>query len=102
MKDIICPNCNTAFKLDDAGFADIVKQVRDEQFTEELNHRLAIAEKEKYNAVMLAEANLKNTLQQELSKKEQEISDLKSRKELELEQIRAKVVQAEQEKRQAV
>lgn len=102
MKDIICPNCNTAFKLDDAGFADIVKQVRDEQFTEELNHRLAIAEKEKSHAVMLAEANLKNTLQQELSKKEREISDLKSSKALELEQIRAKVVQAEQEKRQAV
>ena len=102
MKDIICPNCNTAFKLDDAGFADIVKQVRDDQFTEELNHRLAIAEKEKSNAVMLAEANLKNTLQQELSKKEQEISALKSSKALEIEQIRAKVVQAEQEKRQAV
>jgi len=102
MKDIICPNCNTAFKLDDAGFADIVKQVRDEQFTEELNHRLAIAEKEKSNAVMLAEANLKNTLQQELSKKEQEISALKSSKALEIEQIRAKVAQAEQEKRQAV
>jgi len=102
MKDIICPSCKTSFKLDDAGFADIVKQVRDDQFSEELNHRLAIAEKEKFNAVMLAEANLKNTLQQELSKKEQEISELKSRKELELEQIRAKVVQAEQEKRQAV
>jgi len=102
MKDIICPNCNTAFKLDDAGFADIVKQVRDEQFTEELNHRLAIAEKEKSNAVMLAEANLKNTFQQELSKKEQEISALKSSKALEIEQIRAKVGQAEQEKRQAV
>ncbi|MDB4031599.1 DUF2130 domain-containing protein [Flavobacteriaceae bacterium] len=102
MRDIICPSCKTSFKLDDAGFADIVKQVRDDQFSEELDHRLAIAEKEKFNAVMLAEANLKNTLQQELSKKEQEISELKSRKELELEQIRAKVVQAEQEKRQAV
>jgi len=102
MRDIICPSCKTSFKLDDTGFADIVKQVRDDQFSEELNHRLAIAEKEKFNAVMLAEANLKNTLQQELSKKEQEISELKSRKELELEQIRAKVVQAEQEKRQAV
>ncbi|MCO4854785.1 MAG: DUF2130 domain-containing protein [Flavobacteriaceae bacterium] len=102
MRDIICPSCKTSFKLDDAGFADIVKQVRDDQFSEELNHRLAIAEKEKFNAVMLAEANLKNTLQQELSKKEQEISDLRSRKALELEQIRAKVVQAEQEKRQAV
>ncbi len=76
MKDIICPNCNTAFKLDDAGFADIVKQVRDEQFTEELNHRLAIAEKEKSNAVMLAEANLKNTLQQELSKKNRKLVPL--------------------------
>jgi len=102
MRDIIFPSCKTSFKLDDAGFADIVKQVRDDQFSDELNHRLAIAEKEKFNAVMLAEANLKNTLQQELSKKEQEISALKSRKELELEQIRAKVVQAEQEKRQAV
>jgi hypothetical protein len=102
MKDIICPNCNTSFKLDDAGFADIVKQVRDDQFSEELNNRLAIAEKEKHQAVMLTEANLKNTLQQELSKKEQEISELKSLKALELEQIRAKVVQAEQEKRQAV
>ena len=102
MKDIICPNCNTSFKLDDAGFADIVKQVRDDQFSEELNNRLAIAEKEKHQAVKLTEANLKNTLQQELSKKEQEISELKSLKALELEQIRAKVVQAEQEKRQAV
>ncbi|MDB4768232.1 DUF2130 domain-containing protein [Flavobacteriaceae bacterium] len=102
MKDIICPNCNTSFKLDEAGFADIVKQVRDDQFSEELNNRLAIAEKEKHQAVMLTEANLKNTLQQELSKKEQEISELKSLKALELEQIRAKVVQAEQEKRQAV
>lgn len=102
MKDIICPNCNTSFKLDDAGFADIVKQVRDDQFSEELNNRLAIAEKEKHQAVMLTEANLKNILQQELSKKEQEISELKSLKALELEQIRAKVVQAEQEKRQAV
>ena len=102
MRDIICPSCKTSFKLDDAGFADIVKQVRDDQFSEELNHRLAIAEKEKFIAVMLPEANLKNTLQQELPKKEQEISELKSRKELELEQIRAKVVQAEQEKRQAV
>ena len=84
MKDIICPNCNTSFKLDDAGFADIVKQVRDDQFSEELNNRLAIAEKEKHQAVMLTEANLKNTLQQELSKKEQEISELKSLKALEL------------------
>ena len=40
MKDIICPHCNKAFKIDEAGYADILKQVRDHQFTEELKKRL--------------------------------------------------------------
>jgi hypothetical protein len=31
MNEIICPNCKTAFKVDKAGFADIVKQERDHQ-----------------------------------------------------------------------
>lgn len=47
MNEIICPNCNKAFKVDKAGFADIVKQVRDHQFEKELTNRLALAEKEK-------------------------------------------------------
>ena len=35
MNDIICPNCNKAFKVDEAGFADILKQVGfDDQFTD--------------------------------------------------------------------
>lgn len=32
MNEIICPNCKTAFKVDEAGFADIAKQVRNQQF----------------------------------------------------------------------
>ena len=43
MNEIICPNCKKAFKVDEAGFADILKQVRDHQFEEELNNRLALA-----------------------------------------------------------
>lgn len=74
MNEIIYPKCKTAFKADEAGFADILKQVRDHQFEEELNKRLALAENEKVNAVKLAEANLKNALQDELAKKEREIS----------------------------
>ena len=54
MNEIICPNCKKAFKVDEAGFADIIKQVRDHQFEEELRERLNIAEKEKENAVKLA------------------------------------------------
>ncbi len=78
MNEIICPNCKTAFKVDEAGFADILKQVRDREFDKELSNRLALAEIEKENAVKLAEANLKNTLQDALAKKEQEISEMQS------------------------
>ena len=78
MNEIICPNCKKAFKVDEAGFADILKQVRDHQFEEELQKRLNLAEKEKENAIKLAEANLKNSLQEELSKKDTEIAEMKS------------------------
>lgn len=78
MNEIICPNCQKAFKIDEAGFADILKQVRDHQFDEELKMRLNLAEKEKENAVALAEANLKNSMQTYLSKKEKELIELKA------------------------
>ena len=84
MNEIICPHCKMVFKVDEAGFADILKQVRDHRFEEELQERLNIAEKEKENAVKLAEANLKNSLQEHLAKKEKEISDLKFKNEREL------------------
>ncbi len=79
MNEIICPNCKKAFKVDEAGFADILKQVRDHQFEEELKTRLALADKEKQSAVALAEANLKNTLQEALAKKDHELSLLKAK-----------------------
>ena len=90
MKDIICPHCKKTFKVDEAGFADILKQVRDNQFEKELHERLEIAEREKNSAIKLAESNLKNTLQNELAKKEKEIIELKSEKNIELFQTLAK------------
>ena len=51
MEDIKCPHCQKVFKVDQAGFADIVKQVRDHQFEEELQNRLDQAEQAKNAAV---------------------------------------------------
>ena len=84
MNEIICPNCKKVFKVDETGFADILKQVRDHQFEEELNNRLALAEKEKESAVELAKANTKNSLQEELAKKDKEITELKANSKSEL------------------
>lgn len=84
MNDIKCPHCQKVFKVDEAGFADIIKQVRDHQFEEELQKRLDLADREKENAVKLAEANLRNALQDTLAKKENELVELKAKNEREL------------------
>ena len=84
MNEIICPNCTKAFKIDEAGFADIVKQVRDNQFDEELNKRLSIADEQKQSAVELAIEKTKSSLQEELSSKDNEITLLKANSKSEL------------------
>jgi hypothetical protein len=86
MNELICPNCKKEFKVDEAGFADILKQVRDHQFEEEIQSRLALAEKDKESAIKLAEATIKNSLQEQLAKKDQELAELKAKKEIELSQ----------------
>jgi hypothetical protein len=95
MNEIICPNCKKAFKVDEAGFADILKQVRDHQFEEELEKRLKLADNEKESAIKLAEANLKNALQTDLAKKDKELSEKLAHKEAEIAQIKAKLDNAE-------
>ena len=46
MHEIICPHCRKAFKIDEAGYADILQQVRDHAFEEQLQDRLALAEQD--------------------------------------------------------
>ncbi len=110
MNEIICPNCKKVFKVDEAGFADIIKQVRDHQFEEELKNRLALAEKEKDSAVKLAEANIKNSSQEELAKKDKELTELKAKtdtelaeklakKETEIAEMKSKIQNVETEKK---
>ena len=113
MNEIICPNCKKAFKVDEAGFADILKQVRDHQFEEELQNRLNLAEKEKEIAVKLAEANVRSYLQEKLAEKDKELTKLQSESELafseklnkkdsEITQLKAKIDNIETEKKLAV
>jgi hypothetical protein len=78
MNEIICPNCHVPFKVDETGFAEILKQVRDGQFEEELNARLKLADQAKESQLKLAEANAKTTLQETLSKKDQELAAVKA------------------------
>ena len=113
MKDIVCPKCQSVFNLDQAGFAEIVKQVRNKEFEQDLKERLDAAENEKKAALALANAELKNQYEAQLSQKEQENAVLKVEienkvreslleKEKQLVELQAKLQAAETEKSLAV
>lgn len=79
MQEIICPHCGKAFKIDEAGYADILKQVRDSEFEQQLHERLELAEEDKRNAVELAKTKVASDLQKAAAAKDAEIQDLKAR-----------------------
>lgn len=79
MQDIICPSCGKAFKVDEAGYADILKQVRDHEFDKQLRERLELAEEDKRKAVELALSKVARESQELLSAKNSELQDLRSR-----------------------
>ena len=79
MHEIICPHCNKAFKIDEAGYADILKQVRDNAFEQQLHDRLELAEQDKQNAIELAKTKIAIELQKSATIKDSEIQDLKAK-----------------------
>lgn len=94
MNEIICPHCKQAFTVDEAGFADILKQVRDQEFSRELHERLELLERDKANAVKLAEANVKNAFQADAAKRDAEIMQLQAKLEAAGTEQRLAVTQA--------
>lgn len=79
MHEIICPHCTKAFKIDETGYADILKQVRDDAFEQQLDERLALAEKDKRNAIELAITKVTSQLERAATAKDAEIKILKNK-----------------------
>ncbi len=79
MHEIICPHCSKAFKIDEAGYANILKQVRDGEFEQQLHERLELAEQDKRNAVELAKTKVASEMQRATIVKDSEIQELKAR-----------------------
>lgn len=74
----MCPHCHTAFTIDEAGYADIVQQVRTTEFERSLTERLALAEQEKKAEIALVEARAKGQLEKEAAAKDIEIERLRA------------------------
>jgi len=78
MHEIKCPHCQKAFTVDEAGYADILNQVRNDQFEKELHDRLNEAEQRQKTEIALAEAKITEKLKEEASKKDAELAKLKA------------------------
>ena len=76
---IVCPNCKQKFSVDGAGYAEIMNQVRNEEFDRELHKRLEQAEQAKRTEIELAEAKIAEKLKDEVTKKDSAIAELKAK-----------------------
>ena len=79
MNEIICPHCKKTFKVDEAGYADIVKQVRDDEFEKRLHERLELAEQDKRSAVELAKTKVTSELEKATATKDAKIQELNAK-----------------------
>lgn len=79
MSEIRCPKCGEVFKVDESLSADIIKQIRNEEFTREVSIKEGTWKAEKDMEVQLAVANTKLTLEEEINKREAENVELKAK-----------------------
>lgn len=87
MREIKCPKCGEVFQVDESGYAAILKQVRDKEFAAEIESRENRFEREKTDALKLAETEARSRFEKELGKKEAELEKLR-------EQLKAKELES--------
>ncbi|MBU0278102.1 MULTISPECIES: DUF2130 domain-containing protein [unclassified Gemella] len=78
MKDIKCPNCGESFNIDDNKYENIVTQIKNKEFTEELNSRIKQAEQHYKKDIELLEEKANNKIEKILTEKEADILSLKA------------------------
>lgn len=83
MNEIKCPHCGKVFRVDESGFADIVKQVRDEEFKRELAERENLLAADRKKAIDLAVVQAErgqDALKSQIEQQRSEIAHLMERK----------------------
>jgi hypothetical protein len=78
MNEIKCPHCSKAFKVDETGYANILKQVHDHEFENQLSERLTQKEREQASELKLAKMDADSAMQTLKAEKEVEIERLRS------------------------
>jgi hypothetical protein len=91
MTEIICPHCETAFKIDESGYAEILKQVHDKEFEKQLGERIKVLENTSKLTTELAVSNATSALEKERDQLKAELSNSQIAQELALANALAEV-----------
>ena len=98
MQEIKCPKCGEVFQVDESGYAAIVKQVRDKEFSKEIQSRETQFESEKDNAVQLARLEAEKAFNEKLSQKEAELNQTEILKDKEIADLRNQLATFDKDK----
>ncbi len=98
MREIKCPNCGQVFQVDETGYAQIVQQVRDQEFETELKRRQRELEEKKESDITIARMEQEKIHNEALSQKDSELAE----KDRLIEQLKSQISGSETEKRLAV
>lgn len=91
MQELNCPHCHKAFKVDQSGYSELIKQVRDHEFDEEIDRLLQLEQSKHQQALQLTQSELERKLEKQLAAQQQRMMALES-----------KLEQADTEKKLAV
>ncbi len=98
MQEIKCPKCGEIFQVDESGYSAIVKQVRDKEFSKEIQNREAQFESEKESAIQLAKLEAEKMFNEKLNKKENELSEVEVKKDKEIAELKNKLATFDKDK----
>lgn len=98
MQEIKCPNCGTVFQVDESEYAQILRQVRDEEFKKELEYRAKDLEEKKKTDVQLVRMEQEKKLGEVITSKASELAE----KERIIEQLRMQIAGEKTERELAV
>ena len=82
MNEIVCPQCQKAFKVDESGYAEILKQVHDKDFEKQLAERISALKDVNTIATELAVTNAKSALENERNLLQSELKSAQTAQEL--------------------
>ena len=98
MQEIKCPKCGEVFQVDESGYSAIVKQVRDKEFSKEIQNREVQFESEKESAIQLAKLEAEKMFSEKLNKKENELSEVEVKKDKEIAELKNKLATFDKDK----